>query len=67
MFKTTIAFQEQRINSLRYSEEDWKQSEKKLLQLQETLRNTIKEIKAKGKAHNCLNAHVEVNTAAVLT
>jgi len=67
IFKTKIAFHEQRINTLRDSEEDIKQSEKKIMQLQETLRNAIKKMKEKGQTHTCLNAHIEVNTVSRLT
>lgn len=67
IFKTKIAFHEQKINTLRDSEEDIKQSEKKIMQLQETLRNTIQKMKEKGQTHTCLNAHIEVNTASRLT
>ena len=67
IFKTKIAFHEQKINTLRDSEEDIKQSEKRIVQLQETLRNAIKKMKVKGQTHTSLNAHIEVNTTARLT
>lgn len=67
IFKTKIAFHEQKINTLRDSEEDIKQSEKKIMQLQETLRNAIKKMKEKGQTHTSLNAHIEVNTVSRLT
>lgn len=67
IFKTKITFHEQKINTLRDSEEDIKQSEKKIMQLQETLRNAIKKMKEKGQTYTSLNAHIEVNTVARLT
>lgn len=67
IFKTKIAFHEQRINTLMDSEDDIKQSEKRIMQLQETLRSTIKKIKEKGEEYTCLNAHIDINTTARLT
>jgi hypothetical protein len=67
IFKTKIAFHEQRINTLRDSEEDIKHSEKKIMQLEQTLRDAIKKMKEKGQTHTCLNAHIEVNTTVRLT
>jgi hypothetical protein len=62
IFKTKIAFHEQRINAISESEEDIKHSEKKVLQLEQTLRDAIKKMKEKGQTHTTLNAHIEVNT-----
>ena len=67
IFKTKIGFHEQRKNILRDSEEDIKQSEKKIIQLQETLRNAIKKMKEKCQTHTTLNAHIEVDTISRLT
>lgn len=62
IFKTKIAFHEQRINTLNETEEDIKHTEKKIMQLQQTLRDAIKKMKEKGQTHTSLNAHIEVNT-----
>ena len=67
IFKTKIAFHEQRINTLRDSEEDIKQSEKKIVQLQETMRNAIQKMKGKGQTHTSLNAYIDVSTTPRLT
>ena len=62
IYKTKIAFHEQRISKENDSEEDMKHSEKKILQLEETLRNVIIKLKTNGQTHTSLNAHIEVNT-----
>lgn len=66
IFKTKIAH-EQRINTLRDSEEDIMHSEKKIVQLQENLRNAIKKMKEKCQTHTILNSHIEVHTYSRLT
>ncbi|MBS1598350.1 MAG: hypothetical protein JST75_08990 [Bacteroidetes bacterium] len=67
IFKTKIAFHEQRIKTIHESEEEIEHSEKKIIQLEETLRNAIKKMKEKGQTHTSLNAHIEVNTMSRLT
>ena len=62
IFKTKIAFHEQKISITKDSEEDIKHAEKKIMQLQQALRDAIKAIKEKGQTHTSLNAHIEVNT-----
>jgi len=60
IFKTKIAFYEKRIDIINESEEDIKHSEKKILQLEQTLRETIKKMKENGQTRTSLNAHIEV-------
>jgi predicted nucleic acid-binding Zn-ribbon protein len=62
IFKTKIAFHEQKIQTIHNSEEDITHSEKKIVELQERLRNAIKKLKQNGQTHTSLNAHIEVNT-----
>ena len=66
IFKTKIAFHEQRINTTSETEEDIKHSEKKITQLQQTLRDAIKKMKEKGQTHTSLNAHINVDTMGKL-
>lgn len=66
IFKTKIAFHEKRINTTNETEEDIKHSEKKIMQLQQTLRDAIKKMKEKGQTHTSLNAHINVDTMARL-
>ncbi len=66
IFKTKIAFHEQKIGTIHLSEEDIKHSEKKILQLEQTLREAIEKMKQKGQSHTSLNAHIEVNTISQL-
>ncbi|MEO5592432.1 MAG: hypothetical protein ABIR15_02730 [Chitinophagaceae bacterium] len=67
IFKTKIAFHEQKIKTIDESEEDIKHSEKKIIQLEETLRSAIRKMREKGQTHTSLNAHIEVNTMGRLT
>lgn len=67
IFKTKIQFHENRIKTIQDSEEDMKHSEKRILQLEETLRNAIKNLKDSGRTHTSLDAHIEVTTAGRLT
>lgn len=62
IFNTKIAFHEQKIRTIDETEEDIEHSEKKIMQLQETLKNAIQKMKGKGQTHTSLNAHIEVNT-----
>lgn len=62
IFKTKIAFHERKIKMVNETEEDIKHAEKKILILEETLRNTIKKLKENGQTYTSLNAHIEVNT-----
>ncbi len=61
IFKTKIAFHEQKIRTDHDSEENIKHSEKKILQLEERLRDTIKKLKENGQTSTTLNAHIEVS------
>ena len=67
VFKTKIAFHQNKIRTIHDAEEDIKHSEKKILQLEQTLREAIKKMKEKGQTHTTLNAHIEVNTMVWLT
>ena len=67
IFQTKISFHEQKIKTIYHTEEDIEHSERRIMQLEETLRNTIRKLKAKGQTHTSLNAHIEVNTMAQLT
>ena len=62
IFRIKIAFHENKIRAEDENEEDIKHSEKRIMQLQETLRNAIPKMKEKGQTHTSLNAHIEVNT-----
>ena len=62
IFKTKIAFHENKIRTIHESEEDIKHAEKRIMELQETLRHAIRKLKESGKTHTTLNAHIEVNT-----
>jgi chaperonin cofactor prefoldin len=67
IFNTKIQFHENRIRTIHDREEDIEHSEKRIIQLQETLRGAIRKLRESGKTHTALNAHIEVNTAARLT
>lgn len=67
IFKIKIAFHEKKIKTVHITEEDIEHSEKRIIELQNTLSNAIKKMKAKGKTHTALNAHIEVNTMQLLT
>lgn len=62
-----IHFHEKRIRTIDQSEEDIKHSEKRIIQLQERLRNAIARMKADGKTQTALNAHIEIDTMERLT
>ena len=62
IFKTKIAFHEQRMGTVNETEEDIKHSEKKILQLEKTLRTTIEKLNENGQTHTSLNAHITVST-----
>ena len=67
IFQAKIAFHEQKIKTIHHSEEDIEHSERRIIQLEETLRETVRKMKQKGRTHTFLNAHIEVNTMAQLT
>lgn len=67
IFKIKIAFHEKKIKTILTTEEDIEHSEKRIIELQNTLSNAIKKIKSRGKTHTALNAHIEVNTMQLLT
>jgi hypothetical protein len=62
IFQTKISFHQNKIRVEDENEEDIKHSERRILQLEETLRNAIRKMKEKGQTHTSLNAHIEVNT-----
>ena len=47
IFQTKIAFHEQKIRTIHHTEEDIKQSEKRIMQLEENLREAIRKMKSK--------------------
>lgn len=67
IFQTKIAFHEKKIRIIHQDEEDIKHSERRIIQLQETLRQAISRLRKSGKTHTALNAHIEVNTIGQLT
>ena len=67
VFQTKIDFHEKKIKTVYHTEEDIEHSERRIMQLEETLRNAIRKMKAKGQTHTSLNAHIEVNTMVPLT
>jgi hypothetical protein len=67
IFKTKIAFHQNKIRTIHDAEEDIKHSERRILQLERTLREAINKMKEKGQTHTSLNAHIEVNTMSRLT
>lgn len=64
---TKIQFHQNKIRTIHETEEDIEHSEKRIIQLQDTLRQAISKMKESGKTHTALNAHIEVNTAMRLT
>jgi hypothetical protein len=62
IFNTKIAFHEAKINTIKMSEDDIMNAEKKILMLQNTLNKTIVKLKENGQTHTSLNAHIEINT-----
>ena len=67
IFKTKIQFHENRIRTIHETEEDIEYSERRIIQLQQTLNNALKKLKESGRTHTALNAHIEVSTASRLT
>lgn len=67
IFKTKIQFHENRIRTIHTSEEDIEHSERRIMQLQETLSDSIRRLKRSGRTHTALHAHIEVNTFERLT
>jgi hypothetical protein len=67
IFNTKMQFHQNRIKTIHETEEDIKHSEKRITQLEETLREAIKKMKSSGKTHTALNAHIEVNTYERIT
>lgn len=67
IFNTKIQFHENRIRTIHETEEDIEHSERRIIQLQDTLRNAVKKLRQSGKTHTALNAHIEVTTAERLT
>lgn len=67
IFNTKIQFHQNRIRTTHETEEDIEHSERRIVHLEETLRNAIRKLKQSGRTHTHLNAHIEVNTMARLT
>lgn len=67
IFKTKIAFHEQKIKTIQVMEEDIEHSERRIIQLQETLREAIREMREKGETHTSLNAYIEVSSMERIT
>lgn len=67
IFKTKIAFHEQKIRTIHTSEEDIEHSEKRIQRLEQNLRDAVKSMRDKGQTHTSLNAHIEVNTVQLQT
>jgi hypothetical protein len=61
IFKAKMSFHEEKIQSFHGSEEDIKHSEKRILQLEQTLRETIASLKADGVAYTNMEAHIDVS------
>lgn len=59
--KAKIAFHEDKIRTIHETEEDIKHSEKRIIQLQNTLSEAIKKLRAQNKEYTYLNAMIEVN------
>ncbi len=59
--KVKIAFHEEKIRTVDLTEEDIKHSEKRIIQLQNSLGDAVKKLKEKGKEYTDLNAFIEVN------
>lgn len=59
--KAKIAFHEDKIRTIHETEEDIKHSEKRIIQLQNTLSEAIKKLREQGKEHTYLNAMIDVN------
>lgn len=67
IFNIKIQFHQNKIKTIHETEEDIEHSERRIMQLEETLRRAIKKLKESGKTHTALNAAIEVNTAERLT
>lgn len=67
IFNAKITFHEAKINTIQMSEEDIEHSEKRIVQLQNTLKETIEKLKMNGQTHTTLNAHIEINTRPQLS
>lgn len=59
--KVKIAFHEEKIRTIHHSEEDIKHSEKRIIQLQNSLRDAIKKLRDKGQEFTDVNAFIEIN------
>lgn len=62
IFNTKIAFHENKIRTIAITEEDIEHSERRIIELQKTLRAAIDKMRQAGLTHTVLNAHIEVNT-----
>lgn len=67
IFKVKIRFHENRIQTIRDTEEDIERSERRIIGLQNDLGKAIARIKNSGKDRITLYAELEVNTAGRLT
>lgn len=59
--KVKIAFHEDKIRTIHQTEEDIKHSEKRIIQLQNSLSDAIKKLREQGKENTYVNALIEVN------
>lgn len=59
--KAKIAFHEDKIRTIHDMEEDIEHSEKRIMQLQNTLAESIKKLKERQQEYTYVNAMIEVN------
>lgn len=67
IYKVKIAFHQQKIAIHQDSEENIKHAEKRILQLEESLRNVKARIKNSGKDFIDIHAHIDISFAPPLT
>ncbi len=67
IFKVKIEYHHQKIRSQYYTEENIKHAEKRILQLEETLRSLLERIRKSGKDVIDVNAHVEISLKEPVT
>ena len=61
IFQIKIAYHQNKINATNDSEEFIQHAEKRICELEESLRTLIKRIKDSGKPLLDINAHIEIN------
>ena len=67
IYNVKISFHQQKIRTHIDSEENIKHAEKRILQLEENLRNVIAKIKNSGKDRIDIHAHIDISFAPPLT